>query len=277
MVAIRLWSNGTPGQLMQSNNGIKNGEVYIESVSRADNHTSPLPAIITVSETTRNVSFHNFESIPESDLPACSLFRTRSTFVEAAEPNRGVPLPSSIFRLLCRTRRIHERRGKRTKRMKNVVILEVVRCGAREDFMRDRMVDAWEAVGVVLISVLGVDEETAELAEELAVRDRAFPFNGPDVPRGTAVSTDDSEELDEWATADCRKLDCPRGVDGTMVCVEVVDNDEDEEEDGVGECGRGVGTREVEGEGDEGAGFLAAKASACWASNRDFRNYRSYE
>lgn len=152
------------------------------------------------------------------------------------------------------------------------MILEVVRWGARDAFIRETMVGVWEATGVVLTSVRGVDEETVELAEELAGRECAFPFGGPSLPRGVAVSTDDSDDRDEWTTSDFRRLDWPRGVEGTTVCVEVVDNEEDEEEDGVGEWGRGVGTRDVEGEGGDGVCFLEAKASACSALSRDFRN-----
>lgn len=57
-----------------------------------------------------------------------------------------------------------------------------------------------------------------------------------------------------------------------MVCVEVVDNDEEEEDDGVGEWGRGVGARDVEGEGGDGVCFREASASACCALSRDFKN-----
>lgn len=73
-------------------------------------------------------------------------------------------------------------------------------------------------VVVVLTSVLGDVDETAELVEvleELAVRtaDRdwaecplgiAVAF---DLPRGVAVPSDESDELDEWFADDCRRFE----------------------------------------------------------------------
>lgn len=145
-----------------------------------------------------------------------------------------------------------------------------------------------DVTGFVRTTVRGADdrEDDVEADDELLVRaverDRALmPFGARDcldLPRGVAVPSDESEELDEWFTTDCRKFDddCwpPHGVDGVTVCVEVVDREDDDEADGAGECERGVGACEEAGEDEGEPSLLETKASAFWAFNRDFRNSR---
>lgn len=86
------------------------------------------------------------------------------------------------------------------------------------------------------------------------------------------------EALEDTETAAEEAIGCiglvenllPREVAGTMVCVEVVDSEEEEDNEGVGECDRGVGV--VEGDPDWDLGRCEASVSACRAFSLDRMN-----
>jgi hypothetical protein len=103
------------------------------------------------------------------------------------------------------TRRTHEIKGNRTNSTKKVVIFEVVRFRARAALTSESTVGVWGVTEVVLTSVRGADDwvEVVEALEELAVRtaecERALPLGAfEDLPRGVAVPSEASEELEEW-------------------------------------------------------------------------------
>lgn len=73
-----------------------------------------------------------------------------------------------------------------------------------------------------------------------------------DLARGVAVPAEEGEEL--LRAASDFKLERARGVAGTTVCMEVVEDREDEDDDeGVGEYGLGIDSDE-DGDGDTGVG-----------------------
>lgn len=110
------------------------------------------------------------------------------------------------------------------------------------------------------------DECDRDVDEEFSVLDCECPPGLPlRVSGGRGVAVDDEEsDLDEERErnfeGDCereeREVEAwgarePRGVAGTTVCVEVVDREEDEEDEGVGEYGRDEIIRSTTAEGRE--------------------------
>ena len=99
-------------------------------------HTRPLPAILTVSPTTRTISSHALRTIPLSEPATCSRRRTRSALLAetaAAAVAAVTPIPRSLTEIACRRRRrmrsASETRGTSTNRRKNVTSFGRVRYG----------------------------------------------------------------------------------------------------------------------------------------------------
>jgi hypothetical protein len=90
-------------------------------------HTSPLPAIFTVSPIARTNSPHTLATTPPSDPPpTCSLLRTKSALL-------ACPFPLSTFcRRRCLMRNKNDSRGNNTNNIRKVVNFDVVRYGANE-------------------------------------------------------------------------------------------------------------------------------------------------
>lgn len=83
-----------------------------------------------------------------------------------------------------------------------------------------------------------------DVEEEFAVRD--FNVGRPLGCLGVAVEWEDRDDVEAeaevWSFKDERPWGSPRCVEGTTVCVDVVESDdEEEEEEGAGEWERGEG------------------------------------
>jgi len=155
-----------------------------------------------------------------------------------------------------------------------VVTFDVVRWGAREFLIIESKVGEDVEMELVCTLVRGPEEraELDEVADEFALRvgecESAFLWGKFDcLPRSVGVSVPSDDGLDDsgaggnavivgGATKDL----FPRGVAGTTVWVEVVEREEEDEDEGVGECARGVGVDE--GDWDNDLGVLAASVSA---------------
>lgn len=99
-------------------------------------YTRPLPAILTVSPTTRTISSHAFLTMPLSEPATCSRRRTRSALLAetaAAAVAAVIPIPRSLMPSACRRRRrmrsASETSGTSTNRRKNVTSFGRVRYG----------------------------------------------------------------------------------------------------------------------------------------------------